>query len=313
MANELRPNQLRFDGKVVVVTGAGRNLGREYALLLARRGARVVVNDLGVAISDTDDVGSEPASDPAADVVAEIVAAGGEAVPNRDTVATPEGGEAIVEAALDEWGRVDVVVNNAGQVRMGAFADFPEAHVDTLLATQLRGVLNVSRPAWRAMASGGGGRFVNVSSGSAWGLAGGAVYGMAKMGVIGLTRAMAAEGKDAGIVANVIAPYAKTRPGTGMGPIPWSDALGEWLAPRKVAPLVGWLAHESCSVTGECFSAGAGHVAKVSLVMTEGFIDREPTIESIAAHTGEILEGPTSPVTPFGSRAFARMFEGYAP
>jgi len=186
---------LRFDDKVAIVTGAGRNLGREYALLLASRGAKVVVNDLGVPISDSEDVGSSSVSDPAADVVAEIVAAGGEAVANRDSVAAPEGGEAIVQTALDAWGRVDIVVNNAGQVRMGAFADFPEAHVDTLLATQLRGHLNVSRPAWRAMTKTGGGRFVNVSSGSAWGLAGGAVYGMVKMGVIGLTRSMAAEGR----------------------------------------------------------------------------------------------------------------------
>jgi NAD(P)-dependent dehydrogenase (short-subunit alcohol dehydrogenase family) len=304
-------DELRFDGKVVIVTGAGRNLGREYALLLASRGARVVVNDLGVPISDTEDVGSESVEDPAAEVVAEIVAAGGEAVANRDTVATPEGGEAIVQAALDAWGRVDVVVNNAGQVRMGPFGDFPEAHVDTLLATQLRGTLNVSRPAWRAMAAAGGGRFVNVSSGSAWGLPGGAVYSMAKMGVIGLTRSMAAEGRDAGIVANVITPFAKTRPGSGMGPYPWSEALGEWLAPWKVAPIVGWLAHESCPAVGECFTVGAGHVAKVSIQVVEGFIDRSPTIESVAAHASEILEGPTTEVTPISSRSFLRMFEGY--
>ena len=302
---------LRFDGKVAIVTGAGRNLGREYALLLAARGARVVVNDLGVPISDTEDVGSEAASDPAAEVVAEITDAGGEAVPNRDSVATPEGGEAIVQSALDTWGRVDVVVNNAGQVRMGPFADFPEPHIDTLLATQLRGALNVSRPAWRTMAAAGGGRFVNVSSGSAWGLAGGAVYGMAKMGVIGLTRSMAAEGKDAGIAANVITPFAKTRPGTGMGPFPWSETLGEWLAPRKVAPAVAWLAHETCPANGECFTVGAGHLARVSIVVTDGYIDREPTIESYAEHADEILNGPTSEVTPISSSAFARMFDGY--
>jgi len=302
---------LRFDDKVAIVTGAGRNLGREYALLLASRGAKVVVNDLGVPISDSEDVGSSSVSDPAADVVAEIVAAGGDAVANRDSVAAPEGGEAIVQTALDAWGRVDIVVNNAGQVRMGALADFPEAHVDTLLATQLRGHLNVSRPAWRAMTKTGGGRFVNVSSGSAWGLAGGAVYGMVKMGVIGLTRSMAAEGASEGIRANVITPYAKTRPGTGMGPFPWSEALGEWLAPRKVAPVVAWLAHETCPANGECFSVGAGHVARVSIVATDGFIDREITVESVADHAEAIMGGPTSEVTPISSTTFARMFEGY--
>jgi NAD(P)-dependent dehydrogenase (short-subunit alcohol dehydrogenase family) len=306
------PDELRFDGKVAIVTGAGRNLGREYALLLASRGARVVVNDLGVAISDTEDTGDRSVADPAADVVAEITGAGGEAVANRDTVATPEGGIAIVQAALDTWGRVDLVVNNAGQVRMGPFADFPEAHIDTLLATQLRGTLNVSRPAWRAMAYAGGGRFVNVSSGSAWGLPGGAVYGMAKMGVIGLTRSMAAEGATVGIRANVITPFAKTRPGTGMGPFPWSEALGEWLAPRKVAPAVAWLGHESCPANGDCFTVGAGHLARVSVVVTDGYIDREPTIECYAAHADEIMRGPTSEISLSSSQAFARMFEGYS-
>ena len=304
-------DELRFDGKVAIVTGAGRNLGREYALLLASRGAKVVVNDLGVAISDTEDTGDESVSDPAADVVAEIVAAGGDAVADRNTVATPAGGEAIVHTALDTWGRVDVVVNNAGQVRLGAFADFPEAHVDTLIATQLRGVMNVSRPAWRAMAKAGGGRFVNVSSGSAFGLAGGAAYGMAKMGVIGLTRSMAAEGLDVGIVANVIAPYAKTRPGTGMGPYPWSDELAEWLAPWKVAPAVGWLAHETCQANGECFTVGAGLIARVTLAVNDGYIDRQPTIESYSSHAAEILDGSALELTPTRSRAFVRIFEGY--
>jgi NAD(P)-dependent dehydrogenase (short-subunit alcohol dehydrogenase family) len=302
---------LRFDDKVVIVTGAGRNLGREYALLFASRGAKVVVNDLGVAISDTEDVGSGAVADPGADVVAEIVAAGGEAVVNRDSVATPEGGAAIVQTALDTWGRVDVVVNNAGQVRMGPFADFPEAHIDTLLDTQLRGHLNVSRPAWKAMAAQGGGRFVNVSSGSAWGLAGGAVYGTVKMGVIGLTRSMAAEGADAGIRANVITPYAKTRPGTGMGPYPWSETLGEWLSPRKVAPVVAWLGHDSCPANGECFTVGAGHVALVKLVATEGFVDRDLTLDAVAEHADEIMNGPVSEVTAISASAFARMFEGY--
>ena len=302
---------LRFDDKVVIVTGAGRNLGREYALLFASLGAKVVVNDLGVAISDTDDVVGAPVSDPGADVVAEIEAAGGQAVVNRDSVATPEGGEAIVQTALDTWGRVDVVVNNAGQVRLGPFADFPEAHIDTLLDTQLRGHLNVSRPAWRAMAAQGGGRFVNVSSVSAWGLPGGAVYGTVKMGVIGLTRSMAAEGDDAGIRANVITPYAKTRPGTGMGPYPWSETLGEWLSPRKVAPVVAWLGHDTCPANGECFTVGAGHVGLVKLVTTEGFIDRDITIDSVAEHADQIMNGPVSDVTAISSAAFARMFEGY--
>ena len=158
-------DELRFDDTVAIITGAGRGLGREYALLLASRGAKVVVNDLGVAISDTDGVGEAPATNPADEVVAEITAAGGEAVANHDSVATTEGGAAIVATALDTWGKVDVVVNNAGQVRLQPFADFPDEHIATVISTQLLGALNVSRPAWRAMAAAGGGRFVNVSSG----------------------------------------------------------------------------------------------------------------------------------------------------
>jgi NAD(P)-dependent dehydrogenase (short-subunit alcohol dehydrogenase family) len=226
--------------------------------------------------------------------------------------ATADGGAAIVQAALDAFGGVDIVVNNAGQVRMAPFAEFSDEHIDTVVDTQLRGALNVSRPAWRHMVAAGGGRFVTVASGAAFGgVPGGAVYGMAKLGVVGLTRAMAFEGRDVGIAANVIAPYAKTRPGTGFGPIPWSDALAEWLHPRLVAPLVGWLAHESCDVTGECFSVGAGHFARVVVELTEGWTDRGATVESVAAHAHEILDGPATLVTPFASDAVRRMFAGY--
>jgi NAD(P)-dependent dehydrogenase (short-subunit alcohol dehydrogenase family) len=307
-------SELRFDVKVVVVTGAGRNLGREYALMFAARGARVLVNDLGVGISDTDGVAEAPVEPPADAVVEEIRAAGGEAVANRDTIATPGGGRAIVDAALDAFGAVDVVVNNAGQVRMAPFPELTEAQLDAVIDTQLRGALNVGRPAWAVMAERGGGRFVNVSSGAAFGgVPGGAVYGMAKMGVIGLTRAMASEGRDVGIAANVIAPYAKTRPGTGFGPYPASEELNEWLAPRLVAPLVGWLAHDACPVSGECFSVGGGHYARVGLEVTEGLVDRDATVESIAAGAAAILDSPATPITTTVSDNMRRMFEGFRP
>ncbi|HEU5309161.1 MAG TPA: SDR family NAD(P)-dependent oxidoreductase [Acidimicrobiia bacterium] len=307
-------SELRFDGKVVVVTGAGRNLGREYALMFAARGARVLVNDLGVGISDTDGVAEAPVEPPADAVVEEIRAAGGEAVANRDTIATPGGGRAIVDAALDAFGAVDVVVNNAGQVRMAPFPELTEAQLDAVIDTQLRGALNVGRPAWAVMAERGGGRFVNVSSGAAFGgVPGGAVYGMAKMGVIGLTRAMASEGRDVGIAANVIAPYAKTRPGTGFGPYPASEELNEWLAPRLVAPLVGWLAHDACPVSGECFSVGGGHYARVGLEVTEGLVNRDATVETIAAGAAAILDSPATPITTTVSDNMRRMFEGFRP
>jgi NAD(P)-dependent dehydrogenase (short-subunit alcohol dehydrogenase family) len=137
---------------------------------------------------------------------------------------------------------------------------------------------------------------------------------MAKMGVIGLTLAMASEGAPVGIAANVIAPYAKTRPDTGFGPFPASAELNAWLHPRLVAPLVGWLAHEACPVSGECFSVGGGHYAKVSLEIAQGLVDRDATIERIAAGAAEILESPRTPVGGAqGSAAMRRMFEGFRP
>lgn len=305
-------DELRFDGRVAVITGAGRGLGREYALLLAARGASVVVNDFGVAISDTGDDGEAPVSNPADDVVAEIVAAGGEAVANHDTVATVDGGDAIVQTALDAFGRVDICVNNAGQVRMRPFADFPDEHIATVVSTQLLGTLNVGRAAWRAMLATGGGRIVNVSSGAGYGgFPGSSVYSMAKAGVIGLTIAMADEGASAGIGVNVIAPYAKTRLGTGFGAIPWSEELGEWLHPRKVAPLVAWLAHESCPVSGECFAVGAGHVSRVAFAMNEGITNRDATPEWIAEHAARLVEFPTMPAGGAGSPLVRTMMDGY--
>jgi NAD(P)-dependent dehydrogenase (short-subunit alcohol dehydrogenase family) len=305
-------DELRFDGSVAVITGAGRGLGREYALLLASRGARVVVNDFGVAISDTDDSGEAPVVNPADEVVAEIIAAGGESVANYDTVATTGGGESIVRCALDAFGTVDIVVNNAGQVRMQPFADFADEHIATVVSTQLLGTLNVSRPAWRVMEANGGGRIINVSSGAGYGgFTDSTVYSMAKAGVIGLTIAMASEGEAAGIVVNVIAPYAKTRVGTGFGEIPWSEDLAEWLHPRKVAPVVVWLAHTSCTVTGECFAVGAGHVARVAYAVNEGFTDRELTPESVAAHAAELATPPTFPVGGVGSPLMPNMMGGY--
>lgn len=304
---------LTFDGAVAVITGAGRGLGREYALLLASRGAKVVVNDLGVAISDVDDGGEAPPVNPADEVVAEITAAGGAAVASHDSVATVEGANAIVRTAVEAFGTVDICVNNAGQVRMQPFANFPDEHIDTVISTQLLGTLNVGRAAWRVMQENGGGRIINVSSGAGYGgFENSSVYSMAKAGVIGLTIAMAKEGESAGIGVNVIAPYAKTRRGTGFGSIPWSEDLGEWLHPRKVAPLVVWLAHRSCTVSGQCFAVGAGHVARVAFAVNDGFTDRNLTPELVAAHVEEITQLPTRPTEGPESPLMASMMGGYS-
>lgn len=313
MNGDLFPSDsCRFDGSVVLVTGAGRNLGREYALAFAERGAKVIVNDLGVGISDSDGLAEAPSINPADEVVEFITSTGGEAVANYASVASSEGGRAMVECALDTYGRLDVVINNAGQVRMAPFDEIPETSIDALIDTQLRGVLNVSRPAWSWMKGHGGGRFVNVSSGAAFGgVPDGAVYAMAKMGVIGLTRGMASEGASLGIATNVVVPYAKTRPGTPFGPIPWSEELGAWLSPHLVAPLVVWLGHRSCPLNGETLCVGAGWQGAVHMSLSDGWADRHLTPEGIADHLGEIMDAPTTPLTAFQSSAVRRMMAGF--
>lgn len=302
---------LRFDGKVVVVTGAGRNLGRQYAIDLARRGARVVVNDLGVAVSDTDGSGEAPARNPAFDVVDEIVAAGGEAVASTDSVATPEGGEAIVGVALDTWGRVDALVNNAGVVRQAPFADHTAEVSEPVIASQIGGHLNVTRPAWTAMAAQGGGRILDVSSGAGlFGIPGMAAYATAKMAVVGLTRALAVEGAPLGIAVNVIAPSAKTRPG-GFGPIPESPALHAWLSVEQVSALAVWLVHSDCPSTGECFSVGGGYVGRVVLAVNEGFHGRPLSPERLRDHWDTVMaDGPWTAL-PAGVGDVDRMLRGF--
>ena len=303
---------MRFDGRVVVVTGAGRNLGREYALAFAARGASVVVNDLGVGISDSDGKAEAPVTNPADDVVREILATGGTAVANYDSIATPTGGRSIVDTALDSFGRVDVVVNNAGQVRMAPFEDFPEESIDALIDTQLRGTLNVSRPAWKWMKDNGGGRIVNVSSGAAFGgVTHGSVYAMAKMGVIGLTRGMASEGAPHGIHVNVVVPYAKTRPGTSFGPIPWSEELGEWLDPRLVAPLVVCLAHRDCDLNGETISVGAGWAGGVHIELSDGYTNRDATAEDLVSNMNQVMSSGRSPLTATSSKAVRHLMAGF--
>ena len=198
---------LGFDGKVAIVTGAGGGLGREHALLLAKRGALVVVNDLGGAVD-----GSGGSETPAEQVVEEIKAAGGEAVADANSVATPEGGEAIVQTAIDAFGRIDIVVNNAGILRDKAFHNMTDDLVQPVLDVHLRGAFNVTRPAWGKMREQGYGRVVNTaSSAGIIGNFGQASYGAAKMGLVGLTHVLAIEGAKHNIKANAISPIARTR------------------------------------------------------------------------------------------------------
>ncbi len=252
---------LGFDGQVAIVTGAGGGLGREHALEFARRGARVVVNDLGGAVD-----GSGSSATAAERVVAEIEALGGEAVANADSVATEAGGESIVKAAIDAFGQVDIVVNNAGILRDKTFHNLTDDLLSPVIDVHLKGAFFVTRPAWLHFREQGSGRVINTSSNSGLtGNFGQANYAAAKMGLVGFTRVLAAEGAKYNIRANAIAPVARTRMTEDiLGPL--ADALN----PELVTPLVVWLAHDECTSTGNVYSAAGGTVARYFIGLTQG-------------------------------------------
>jgi NAD(P)-dependent dehydrogenase (short-subunit alcohol dehydrogenase family) len=261
-----------------VVTGGGRGIGRAYAHLLAARGAQVVVNDLGGAVDGT---GAD--TGPSAVVAGEIVAAGGAAIADASDVATPDGAQAVIDHAVDAFGRIDIVVNNAGIVR---YAAFPEVDGDNLavhLAVHLNGPFHTSRAAWARMVGQGYGRIVTTTSSGVFGLPTNTSYATAKAAVIGLTRSMALAGAGHGIKANLIAPAALTRMAGRIDDDPR-------LAPELVAPLAAYLAHESCPVTGEIYAAGAGRFARIFLASTPGYVHAgpAPTVEDVAAQWATI-------------------------
>ncbi len=272
---------LGFDGRVAIVTGAGNGLGRAHALLLAARGAQVLVNDLGGSVD-----GAGASAGPAATVAQEIEDSGGVALANTDTVATPEGGRALVAAALEAFGRIDIVVNNAGILRDRAFHNLTPDELDPVLDVHLRGSFFVTLPAWRVMRERGYGRVVFTSSASGiLGNFGQANYGAAKMGVVGMTRVLAIEGGPHGIRVNAIAPMARTRMTDGL-----LGDMHDWLDPELVAPVAAWLAHERCSVTGEVFTVGGGRVGRVFVAVTPGYFKPDLTIEDVDAHLYEIRD-----------------------
>jgi len=266
-----------------VVTGAGGGLGRQHVLELARRGASVVVNDLGGSVD-----GSGGSAGPAADVVAEIEAAGGTAVADPNSVATSEGGAAIIQTAIDAYGRVDVVINNAGILRDKSFAKLDDDLIDPVVAVHLKGAFNVTLPAWSHMREQGYGRIVcTASNAGILGNFGQANYGAAKMGLVGLTNVLAIEGAKYDIKANVIAPVATTR----MTEEVFQDQVRELMAPAKVTPAVVFLAHEDCPISGEILSAAGGRIARFFVGLTQGWVpDGELTVESIRDNLDQIRD-----------------------
>ena len=272
---------IRFGGKIAIVTGAGGGLGRAHALDLARRGAKVVVNDLGGTVD-----GSGGSSDAAKKVVEEIKAAGGEAVANTSSVATPEGGEEIVQAAIDAYGRVDIVINNAGILRDKAFHNMEPELMNAVFDVHLKGAFHVTRPAWVHMREQKYGRVISTSSAAGvFGNFGQANYGAAKMGLVGLTRVLAVEGAKHNIKANAIAPLALTRMTEDI-----LGRLGDKLDPALISPLVTYLAHEDCPVTGQTFSVGGGRVAHVFIGETQGFFDADLRAESVRDNWAAITD-----------------------
>ena len=295
---------VRFDGRVAVVTGAGNGLGRDYALELARRGAQVVVNDLGGSGA------GEGTSHSAADLVVEQIRdAGGEAVASHDSVATREGGEVIVRAALDAFGRVDVCINNAGFLRNGRFEDLTDGQIDAIIDVHLKGAFYVAQPAYRAMRRNGYGRFLFTGSASAmFGHAWQANYAAAKGGLMGLSHIVAIEGSAYGITSNLLLPTAQSRLAGEMdagfmeipafaeavGAADYSASAGRIEVPFNT-PLAVYLVSEACRETHGIFSQNSGRYAKVRIVAADGWVapagDMPPTVEDVAAHFEAITDG----------------------
>jgi NAD(P)-dependent dehydrogenase (short-subunit alcohol dehydrogenase family) len=273
---------ISFLDRVAIVTGAGGGLGRTYALELATRGAAVVVNDLGGSAAG---VGSDASA--AQKVVDEITAKGGSAVASHDSVSTPEGGQAIVQTALDNFGKVDIVINNAGILRDKTFAKLEHEDLDAVLDVHLKGAFHVSQPAFRVMKEHGYGRFVfTASNAGVFGNFGQTNYGAAKMGLVGLSNVLSLEGAKANIKSNVICPIARTRMTEELlGP------LAELVEPELVTPMVVYLASEACGYTHEVFSAGGGRYARVFVGLAPGWFAGkgvEVSAEDVAAHIDDI-------------------------
>lgn len=283
---------ISFEGQVAIVTGAGRGIGRAHALELARRGAAVVVNDLGC---------DEPGNISRAGlVVEEIIRAGGRAVASMDSVSTEEGGQALTDLALATFGTVDVLINNAGYLQRGMFADLTIAQIRFVVDVHLMGAVHVTQPAWKVMLAKGYGRILMTSSAASFGMQANCNYVAAKCGLIGLTNALAEEGRAHNVLVNSILPYAQTminKDSPSIGPEAGHVVgLQQQLRPRMmmnsvVAVALALLSRES-TVTGEAISTLAGRCAKTFLAQNEGVYYpevEELTVEDVARDIEKIL------------------------
>ena len=273
--------ELRFDGRVAVITGGGRGLGREYARLLGSRGARVLVNDPGVSMK-----GEGTDAGPAEEVVQEIRSAGGEAFACTESVATPEGGKAIIQSALDHYARIDILIHNAGNVRYGSLEEITQEDFEAVVDVHLMGAFHVVRPAFPIMCKAGYGRVVLTSSiGGLYGTNSVVNYAVSKAGIIGLNNVVAIEGAAKGVKSNIILPGAVTRMAEGLDTTKYPP-----MGPELVAPVVGWLAHESCSISGEMLISMAGRVAKALIAETQGVYRPSWSMEDVADQLNAIRD-----------------------
>ncbi|MBU6268787.1 MAG: SDR family NAD(P)-dependent oxidoreductase [Sphingomonadales bacterium] len=271
----------RFENRVAVITGGGRGLGREYALLLAKLGAKVVVNDNGSAMS-----GDGADTSVAQQLVDEITAAGGEATANTDSVATPEGGAGIIKTALDAYGKIDVLIHNAGNSRFNPLATITLEEFRSLIDVHLMGAFHVVQPAFAQMVKAGYGRVVLAGSiGGLYTMPQTVHYAMSKSSMIGLNNAIAVEGAEHGIKSNVVLPGALTRMAEGLDTSSYPD-----MRPELVAPLVAYLCHESCSVTAELYASVAGRIARAFITETQGVYQPEWTIDQVGDRIAEIRD-----------------------
>lgn len=304
MSNEPQPSRDEREGalkgQVAVVTGGGSGLGRSHALLLASRGAHVVVNDLGAAVD-----GSGQSAGRADEVVAEIVRRGGVAVAEHSSVATREGGEHLAKLALEEFGRIDIVVNNAGNIEMSSFAKLDLETIDKVLDVHLRGAFYVTQPCYREMVRQEYGRIIFTVSGvGLFGNGGVSTYGAAKGGVFGLMQVLRLEGQRHNIKVNAIAPMATTRMSIDLELPQYDQVEEEEITSDLVSPVVGYFSSPECEVNGEVWSVGAGSVAKLFIGRSPGYfkhprLEGPLTVEDIASNVDAIqdLEGfvvPTS-------------------
>ncbi len=287
-------SQLNFDGRVAIVTGAGRGLGRAYALLLGARGAKVVVNDLGGSVQ-----GDGQDAAPADEVAREIRDAGGEAVACAESVATSAGGKAIVEAALDSFGRVDALVHNAGNFRPALFKDMSFEDYEAVVDVHQTGAFHVAQPAFQRMSAAGYGRIVLTSSiCGLYGCPNNTNYAVAKTGMIGLNNLIALEGAADGVKSNIILPSAVTRMASE-----WDHSAYPPMTAEQVAPMVAWLAHERCTYSGEMYAAIGGRMGLAYVSETRGVYRPEWTIDEVDADIAAIrdmTDALTFPILPEG-------------